>query len=190
MTLVQAYLVPALWFAWLVYWRISEFGVKPVARRESDLSRSMHTVPLALCAFLLALPSLPDGFLCERFLPKTSDVYWLGAAWVALGLGFAVWARVHLGGNWSGTVTLKHDHELIRSGPYRFVRHPIYTGLLAALLGSAIVRGEWRGLFAVMVAFVALWRKSRLEERWLGDLFGSEYTNYSQDVAALIPFIL
>ena len=91
----------------------------------------------------------------------------LGVAAVAAGLAFTVWARICLGRNWSGTVTLKQDHELVRTGPYRFVRHPIYTGLLVAIAGSAVVRGEWRAALALVIAFAALWRKLRLEERWL-----------------------
>jgi len=93
---------------------------------------------------------------------------------VAAGLGFTVWARIHLGRNWSGTVTLKQGHEFVRSGPYRYVRHPIYTGLLAAFAGSALARGELRGIVAVAIAFAALWRKLKLEERWLGEAFRRE----------------
>ena len=84
-----------------------------------------------------------------------------------LGLAFSVAGRVWLGDNWSGTVTLKQDHELIRSGPYRWVRHPIYTGLLLAILGSAIALGEWRGLVALALVAVAFLRKVAIEERFL-----------------------
>jgi len=101
-----------------------------------------------------------------------------------------VWARVHLGGNWSGIVTLKEDHELVRRGPYRWVRHPIYSGLLLAIAGSAVVRGEWRGFLALAIAFAALWRKLKLEERWLGETFGEQYAAYRRRVSALIPFVL
>ena len=106
------------------------------------------------------------------------------------GLLFTIWARLYLGRNWSGVVTLKKDHELVRGGPYRFVRHPIYSGLLLAIAGSAVVRGEWRGVLALIIAFVALWRKLRLEERWLGEAFGEQYAAYRAEVAALIPFVL
>jgi len=117
-------------------------------------------------------------------------VYLVGVLVLAGGLAFTVWARVILGRNWSGTVTLKEGHELIRSGPYRFVRHPIYTGLLVAFAGSAIARGEWRGLVALAIAFAALWRKLKLEERWLGETFGDAYERYRAEVPALIPFLL
>ena len=95
-----------------------------------------------------------------------------------------------LGRNWSGVVTVKQDHELIRSGPYRYVRHPIYTGLLIAFAGSAIARGEWRGILALAIVFAALWRKLRLEERWMIETFGDAYLRYRAEVRALIPFVL
>jgi protein-S-isoprenylcysteine O-methyltransferase Ste14 len=105
----------------------------------------------------------------------------------AIGLLIAVWARVHLARNWSGTVTIKRDHELIASGPYAYVRHPIYTGLLVAFIGSAMARGEWRGVLAVVIVWAALWRKLRLEERWMVERFGHQYTAYKRRVPALLP---
>jgi protein-S-isoprenylcysteine O-methyltransferase Ste14 len=97
---------------------------------------------------------------------------------------------VHIGTNWSGTVTIKQGHELVTTGPYALVRHPIYTGLLLALAGSALARGEWRGALAVLIALLALWRKLRLEEHWMREQFGEAYRAYSRRVAALVPFIL
>jgi protein-S-isoprenylcysteine O-methyltransferase Ste14 len=129
------------------------------------------------------------GVLFERFLPWSYATYWSGTALLALGLAFSVWARVYLGRNWSGTVTVKLDHELIRGGPYARVRHPIYTGLLLAFIGTAIVRAEWRGVLAVLIVFVALWRKLRLEERWMIETFGDQYRRYRERTAALIPFL-
>ena len=110
-------------------------------------------------------------------------------ALVVLGLACSVAGRVLLGNNWSGIVTLKQHHELIRSGPYRWVCHPIYTGLLLAFAGSALARGEWRGVLAVAIASAALWRKLRLEERWLTEEFGPRYLEYRRGTWALIPFV-
>jgi protein-S-isoprenylcysteine O-methyltransferase Ste14 len=101
---------------------------------------------------------------------------------------FSVWARVHLGGNWSGIVTIKHGHELIADGPYAIVRHPIYTGLLVAFMGSAMARGDWRGVLVVLIVWWALWRKLRLEERWMVERFGQQYETYRRRVPALVPF--
>jgi protein-S-isoprenylcysteine O-methyltransferase Ste14 len=183
-------IVTVLWVAWLLYWWASSRNVKATRRQESLASRAAHVIPLAVAVWMIAAPQLPGNFLGERFLPNAPLATVLGIAAVAAGLAFTVWARIHLGRNWSATVTLKQDHELVRTGPYRFVRHPIYTGLLAAIAGSAVVRGEWRAALAVVIAFVALWRKLRLEERWLEETFGDAYLRYRADVAALIPFLL
>jgi protein-S-isoprenylcysteine O-methyltransferase Ste14 len=94
-----------------------------------------------------------------------------------------------LAGNWSGSVTLKQDHELIRTGPYRFVRHPIYTGALIAVLGTAFAIGQLRGLLAFALTFFAFRYKSQIEERLMIENFGDAYRSYRSSVKALIPFI-
>ena len=114
----------------------------------------------------------------------------LGAALTFAGIAFAIWARVWIAGNWSSDVTLKRNHELIVSGPYAFVRHPIYTGILLALTGTALAVGEWRGLLAVVLAGAAFWRKLGIEEAVMRRQFGEAYTGYAERVSALIPFIL
>jgi protein-S-isoprenylcysteine O-methyltransferase Ste14 len=186
----EANLIALLWLAWFVYWIVMARAVKADRRQESPASRAGHLVPLVVAGLLLWLPTLPGGFLCGQVLPPTPTLYWIGVVVVAAGLGFTVWARVELGRNWSGIVTVKQDHELIRSGPYRWVRHPIYTGLLGGFLGSAIARDEWRGVLAVVIVFLALWRKLRLEERWMEETFGDAYRRYRSEVKALLPFLL
>ena len=189
MDLLHAGLFPALWLAWAVYWVVQSRGNKASRRIESPASRLAHAIPLLIAALLLWRPTLPGGFLCGRILPATPATFFTGAALTAFGLALSVWARVHLGRNWSGVVTLKEDHELVRSGPYAWVRHPIYTGLLLAFVGSAIARGEWRGVLAVALVVAALWRKLELEERWMIETFGAAYLSYRIDVPALIPFL-
>jgi protein-S-isoprenylcysteine O-methyltransferase Ste14 len=178
--------IAALWLAWLIYWCVAAISAKATRRRESVTSRLLHVIPLALGVALL-LPHLVDGWLAVRFLPRAAIWFWLGFALVALGLGFSVAARVWLAGNWSSMVTLKQDHELIRSGPYRWVRHPIYSGLLVALLGSAIALGEWRGLIGLALITVAFLRKISVEEQFLTQQFGDAYARYRAEVPALVP---
>ena len=190
MSLAHANLIGALWIAWTVYWFAAARDTKADDRRESAVSRASHIVPLVLAAALLWARELPGGFLGARLLPDTPATFHVGLAVLACGLGFSVWARRVLGGNWSGVVTVKHDHELVRSGPYRIVRHPIYTGLLIAFAGTAIARGEWRGVLAVALVFVAFWRKLAIEERWMIETFGEAYLRYRAEVRALIPFVL
>jgi len=184
------YAIAGLWVAWIVYWWVSSRNVKTTVRHESVPSRLAHVIPLAIGAWMIGASRMPGGVLTGRLLPASVWIFFAGVIIVAAGLGFTVWARIHLGRNWSGTVTLKEGHELIVTGPYRFVRHPIYSGLLLAFVGSAIARGEWRGVAAVALAFAALWGKLKLEERWLGEAFGEAYARYRAEVAALIPFVL
>ena len=145
---------------------------------------------IVLAALLFAFRGRHLPWLNASFVPPTMAFHWLGLLITALGLAFAVWARVHLGRNWSGTVTVKENHELIRSGPYGLVRHPIYSGFLLAMLGTAIAFGEIRGLIAFVLAFIAWRAKSLIEERFMLDQFGDRYARYKRDVKALIPFVL
>jgi protein-S-isoprenylcysteine O-methyltransferase Ste14 len=179
--------ITALWLAWLIYWIIAAQGAKPIRRHEGLAARLSHLIPFALGLALLLPRHLPRGWLTFRVVPPGTFWFWVGFALVAPGLSFAVVARVWLGGNWSGVVTLKQDHALIRSGPYRWVRHPIYTGLLLALLGSAIALGETRGLIALLLFIVAFLRRVGIEERLLGEEFGGAYSQYCRDVPALVP---
>ncbi|HTJ04247.1 MAG TPA: isoprenylcysteine carboxylmethyltransferase family protein [Caldimonas sp.] len=182
--------VVALWLCWIAYWTAASLAVKPSARRETMLSRLLHLAPLAIAVLLIWGPSPQLGALRARFVPPSPAVEWTGAVLVAAGLAFAVWARIHLGANWSGIVTVKRGHELVTGGPYAIVRHPIYTGLVLAFVGSAIALGELRGVLAVAVVAASLWRKLRLEERWMAEQFGADYERYRRRVRALVPFVL
>jgi protein-S-isoprenylcysteine O-methyltransferase Ste14 len=187
--LLHRALLPALWVGWAGYWWLGSRDVKATARREPVLSRWLHLGPLALAMVLLGTRHLPPSWLSGRFVPRNDWAFGAGALLTAAGLLFAVWARRHIGRNWSAIVTLKQDHELITSGPYALVRHPIYTGLLFAFAGSALAVGEWRGLVAVAIVLASLWRKLRLEERWMRERFGAAYDDYARRVKALVPFL-
>jgi protein-S-isoprenylcysteine O-methyltransferase Ste14 len=187
---IYDYLFPAMWVAWGLYWIASARDVKTPVRRESTLSRWGHYGPLALSGWLLSDGGRIWPPLRAPFMSRTATSFWIAAAVTAAGLLFTVWARRHLGRNWSGSVTIKANHELITTGPYRLTRHPIYTGLLVAFVGDALVVGETRGLIAFAVAFVALWRKLKLEERYMLERFGQTYIDYSRRVAAIVPFLL
>jgi protein-S-isoprenylcysteine O-methyltransferase Ste14 len=177
-----------LWLAWLAYWIVAAHNVKATQRREPLPSLLARAALTLLTALLLALRVQPLAWLNARVLPQTMVAYWLGLLMVVVGLAFAVWARIHLGRNWSGSVTVKEEHELIRTGPYGLVRHPIYTGLLLAILGTAVAFGEWRGLLAFGFLTVAFLLKLRREERFMSESFPNDYPRYRAQVPALIPF--
>jgi len=179
-----------MWLAWAGYWWFKAGNVKTTTREQTRLSRSFDVILLVLAALLLWLPSTPIPWLNARFIPRAGWEFWMGAASAATGLLFTVWARRHLGRNWSGVVTVKQDHELIESGPYSLVRHPIYTGLLLAFAGTALAVGEWRGVLAILLALGCFWRKWRLEELWMQEQFGERYSIYCRRVAAVVPFLV
>jgi len=182
-------IIPALWLIWLAYWIIAAVGAKETQREEGFRSRLTHYVPLIVGGVLLGWPDVAGLALEQRFLPRTLAGFWIAVAMIAIGLGFSITARVWLGGNWSGSVTIKKDHELIRSGPYGLVRHPIYTGLLLALIGNTLAVGKWRALIALVPFAFAIYRKMTVEERFMAEQFGDDYTRYRKQVPALIPFI-
>jgi protein-S-isoprenylcysteine O-methyltransferase Ste14 len=188
--LFYRYFFPALWIVFLLYWRIKAADTKATQRLESASSRILRFSVFLVAIVLLSLPRIPLPWLYLRLWPQGLGPFWLGAAIAVGGLLFAVWARVHLGRNWSSEVTIKQEHELIISGPYAWVRHPIYTGILVGFLGTAIALSEVRGFIALMLILLVLWYKLRLEEQWMRSQFGETYASYAQHTAALVPYLL
>ena len=177
-----------LWWGWGLYWMLAAMGNKATRRHESLASRLAHLLPLALGAALIAWPQPRWSALAWRLWPPSPPAYWIGVALVIAGLALAIWARVHLGTNWSGTVTIKQGHELIRSGPYAYVRHPIYTGLIAALLGTTVASGTVHAAIGLAIIVLSFVRKLHTEEDFMRETFPGEYQRYSAEVPALIPF--
>jgi protein-S-isoprenylcysteine O-methyltransferase Ste14 len=181
--------IESIWLLVGVYWLLAASRLKPVVRRESWRTRTFTLAILAAACALLFSSTTSVGVLAFRLLPQLSGLGWVGLGLTATGCAFAVWARVRLGSNWSASVTRKQQHELVRSGPYAIVRHPIYAGFLLAILGTALAQGELRALMALALAFVAWWAKACLEERFLVEEFGGAYTTYCRQVSQLIPFV-
>jgi protein-S-isoprenylcysteine O-methyltransferase Ste14 len=181
---------PVLWIAFLVYWRIKAVGTKATQRLEPFAPRLLRLLAFVLAIVLFSTTRIPLHWLYLQLWPAGPSSFWLGAAVTVAGLLFAVWARVYLGGNWSSEVTIKQDHELITTGPYALVRHPIYTGMLAGLLGTAIALAQVRGFIACGLIFVVLWLKLRMEEQWMRSQFGETYATYAHHTAALVPYLL
>lgn len=178
-----------IWTVFGIFWVLPAIFGKRTIQRQTTGSRMLQLVLLVAAYVLFANPDLGWDLLNRRLVPVGMATTTTGYGLLLAGMLFAAWARVFLGGNWSSNVTLKQDHTLVRSGPYRFVRHPIYTGLLVALLGTAIVLGELRCFLGVILALIAWKLKSITEEAFMVQQFGDQYTRYRMEVKALVPYI-
>lgn len=176
------------WAIFLLYWLISSFTAKKIVKGERGAGIARRVL-IGVAAYVLLIhaddPRL--GVLAERFLPYARWVVWLGVALTFAGVFFAIWARVHIGKYWSATVALKAEHQLIRTGPYARIRHPIYTGILLALCGSAIAVGRYAAILAVVVYAVAFWFKARKEEALLAGEFGPAFEEHRRNTGFFLP---
>lgn len=184
--------VKLCWLILVLFWIISAFSAKAVKERPSLGSRlATICLPIIFVLLVAGIGSFKPGWirLNERFLPDTLALRIMADVTVLIGLIVALWARTVLGGNWSASVTFKQDHELIVRGPYRFVRHPIYTGILLMILGTAIISGRAVAFLALIICFLVYWQKLRQEEALLTRHFPETYPGYKSRTKALIPFL-
>lgn len=175
------------WYAFAIYWGISALRVKSTKAAEPLAARLFEVLTLSAAFYVMFSGRVHASPLAERFVASTPWLNAVGVVMTYAGIALAIWARRSLGGNWSARVTLKVDHELIRSGPYARLRHPIYTGLLLALIGTALVIGEWRGLIAVVIVGVVHSLKAKREEALMLATFGEQYQRYRQEAGFLLP---
>ena len=185
LTLSNLELAP--WYALLIYWALSALRLKRIKVSEDPAGRLWHIGIMVLTFMLLYSERFAFGPLGWRFVPERPLAWAPGILLTYVGAGLAIWARYSLGQYWSGRVTLKEDHQLIRFGPYAYIRHPIYSGLLLTMAGTALVIGEWRGVVAVLLALVELSRKASKEEALLATEFGEQYGEYRRQAGFLTP---
>jgi protein-S-isoprenylcysteine O-methyltransferase Ste14 len=179
-----------LWFAFFAGWMLAALRTKRAAQRV-DWARSLtYVIPVVLGFSLMFNDRLHVAWLDTRIVPKTQELAVAAIALTVAGMAFAVWARVHLGRNWSSAPMIKQQHQLIRSGPYRLVRHPIYTGLLIALAGTFLANGKIRGALSVVVVWISFDIKRRIEEEFMVQTFGPQYEDYRRTTGALFPRIV
>jgi protein-S-isoprenylcysteine O-methyltransferase Ste14 len=177
-----------LWVPFIAYWVLAARDAGSARPRLRGASSPLRAVLYAAGGALIFLsPSL--GPLDDRFVPAGVVVGAAGWLLTALGMLFSIWARVTLGRNWSGRVVLKQGQELISSGPYELVRHPIYTGLLVALAGSALYEGRCRALLGLGFFAIGFWLKASSEEDLLENEFGEQYRAYRARTPMLIPTV-
>jgi protein-S-isoprenylcysteine O-methyltransferase Ste14 len=183
-------LIQYTWETLGIFWLAGLLFTKRTAQAQSIGSRLLHIMFVLPGAVFLAGPWLDFGWLGERFVPAAPSVGILGLAITLAGCLFAAWARLTLGANWSGRVTLKHSHELITSGPYSLARHPIYTGLIVGAAGTALAIGEWKCLIGLPLIVLAFATKIRQEESMMMQAFPQTYPAYRKRVKALIPGVI
>lgn len=180
------------WVVFIAIWIATAADTKATVERQSFAARASYTVPVLLGAALVfhgfSNVSFPGG-LGARIYAESATTQWLGFLAVVLGLAIAVWARQSLGRNWSSTVVIKQDHELVTRGPYSFVRHPIYTGLLAMFLGTALALGDGAAFLGTVLTGLGFWIKLRFEEQLMLKRFPRDYPDYQARVKRLIPFL-
>jgi protein-S-isoprenylcysteine O-methyltransferase len=177
------------WTVLFVYWFVKASAVKTAVYSQSNLQRRIYLFFLLLSFALIYLPQLSIGFLGYQLFPANAVSGTAGLIICALALAFAIWARTTLGSNWSGNVTLKKEHELVQSGPYSIVRHPIYTGFFFGMLGAAVTIGQVKGFVALPIIFFNHRYKILLEEKLMLQQFPDAYPDYSKKTAAYIPFL-
>jgi protein-S-isoprenylcysteine O-methyltransferase Ste14 len=173
--------------AFLIIWVIWGIRTKATQVRESVASRVSYTLLAIAAYYLMFSEGASIGPLGKPLFPSLPWLDLVGVVITVAGLGVAIWARAFLGRNWSSTVTIKVEHELITNGPYRWVRHPIYSGMILALLGTALARDQVRGCLAVVLLYAGFKIKSGIEERFMLNTFGAEYESYSRNTGAIFP---
>lgn len=185
---LTGYFIGLCFAIFVVFWFATAFSTKRTVQRRGWWRVSFLVIMLGF--FLMRLGLLRfhwvNGFLWRRtlFTGIVADVIALA------GLVIMLWARVILGRNWSADVALKEGHELVTSGPYRWVRHPIYSGLLLMALGWAVWRGRYTGFWGLAVLLPLFWIKARAEEQLMTQHFGDAYRSYKARVKALIPYVI
>jgi protein-S-isoprenylcysteine O-methyltransferase Ste14 len=185
-------IIRVCWIILAVVWlrlRVAASTKRTVYRESSGEQERYWFLPVIAFVLMFKSSSLPSPFAWLA-IPHTESSAWIGAFLCVIGLLFAIWARVILGRNWSGVITLKEGHELIESGPYRIVRHPIYTGILAMFAGTAIAMGYFGGVLGLLLLFVSFWVKLRREEDLMLKQFPNKYSAYQHRVKRIVPFLV
>jgi len=189
MNAIAAYTISLCWLLFLAYWIISARRLKVVVERQTRQAALTYKLPTLLGGLLLWWPDACPG-LDLKIYEKPAALRLLAAALCVGGLAVAFWARATLAGNWSSNVTFKKNHELIQTGPYRWARHPIYTGLLLMVIGTALQGGRLGSWLGCLLMTLGFWIKLKYEEDLLLRHFPDTYPVYQKRVKALVPFLL
>lgn len=192
---MQAYslahnIISGCWLVFVAIWVIAAVSTKRMVYRESRAQRLRYWVLLVIAYVLLFYGRRLPYPLSLGIIPHVAPTAWAAAVLCVIGLAFALWARVTLGRNWSGVVTLKEGHELVERGPYRFVRHPIYTAIATMFFATALAQGHLPGFVGTLLMFASFWIKLRDEEKLMLRQFPERYADYRRRAKRIIPFVL
>lgn len=188
---IYTWVVIGAWAAFILFWAYSAIGVKRDAMRIGGIFGTLvgriviAGLALAAAHYLLVLTRYYN--LTRVLQSASTTAAMIGAAFAVLGVALAIWSRIHLGKEWSSSPALKEGHALVTSGPYAMVRHPIYTGMLLAILGSGLVTPSW--FFIFIAAFILFVWRVRVEERLMTEQFPDQYPAYKARTWALIPYV-
>lgn len=181
------YLIDVPWIVFAAYWAIGALKTQRTAKKESFAARYGVMAIEVVGFYLLLSRDTAIGVLGERVFRRTFELRMAGVVLLWAGIGLALWARWHLGQYWSGRITIKEGHKLIRTGPYGRLRHPIYSGLVLAAVGTAIEIDQWRGAAAVCIILLGFWIKGHREEALLAREFGAEFDEHRRSTGFLLP---
>ena len=176
-----------LWLTFFVLWMVAALFTKRSVERISWQRGLRYGIPVVLGCYLMFSLKIDVPWLQHRLFSRSDSLDITAILITITGMLFAVWARIFLGRNWSSAPMIREQHELIRSGPYRLVRHPIYTGILLAMVGTFLANGKVRGLLAVLLVWLGWTIKSRMEEEFMVRTFGARYEEYRRTTGALVP---
>ncbi len=182
-----AAIIKISWLAFLVYWIVAAFSVNRMRSPEPAPRRIFYLALIVISLILFNGDPRYFGPLNRRFVHRSYWIAFAGALVTAAGIAFAIWARNHIGRFWSGSVAIREDHQLIRSGPYARIRHPIYTGILVALAGTSLAVGNYRALLAFLLILVSLIYKAHLEEALLTREFGAAFDDHRRHTGFFLP---
>lgn len=175
------------WIVFGVYWLIAARRAKAARTTESPIYRIFRLLLLVITFTLLFAKWAAAGFLGRHFFLQSPSLVYAGFILALAGMTIAIWARISLGQYWSDKIVLKVDHQLIRSGPYARMRHPIYSGVLLGVAGTALIVDEWRGALAFALLLTNYSVKARREDKLLAEAFGRDFADHKKRAGFLLP---
>lgn len=185
--MIWSYLIKIPWLVFVSYWVVSALKTRRTQKKEPFAWRYGVMLVGVVGFTLLFNGDAAIGLLGHRIFPRTYTLGIVSVVLVWAGIALAVWARWHLGEYWSARITLKEGHKLIRTGPYARLRHPIYSGLDLAAMGSALAIDRWRCVVGVCVIILGFWIKAKREEALLAGQFGEEFQEHRRQTGFLLP---